>query len=115
MLELYKEIGESINKRKRILDPNISFNKTKEYHLLIPIVSQNLHINSLLELFMRVNGKVPQEMVMEFKSGQMVPCMKVIGRITRQMGRESLLMLMEMCLTDIGKEIKLMVMGFTST
>ena len=112
MLKLYKEIGESINKRRKILELNILYNKMKEYHLLIPIEFQNHLINLPQEPFMRENGRELQEMVMESKSGQMVQCMRVIGVITRLMGRENLLMQMVMYSMDIGKEIRRMDMVF---
>ena len=61
---------------------------------------------------MRENGRVLQGMVMEFKSGQMVLCMRVIGVTTRLMGRENLLMQMATYSMDIGKEIRRMDMVF---
>lgn len=112
MLKLSNEIGESINKKRKILELNISYNKMKEYHLLIPIDFQNPPINSPQGPYMRENGRVLQGMVMEFKSGQMVLCMRVIGVTTRLMGRENLLMQMATYSMDIGKEIRRMDMVF---
>ena len=63
---------------------------------------------SKMELFILVNLRADSAMDMEYKPGQMVPNMKVSGRITKPMDAESFTMLMETSLMASGNTIKQM-------
>jgi hypothetical protein len=71
-------------------------------------------INIVLKmvLFTKVNGRVVRDMVMGYRFGLMGPDMKGSGRGIRLMEGESSGMWMAIYLTESGRTIRLMDMGY---
>lgn len=69
--------------------------------------------DSKMELSTKVNGRGTCVMVMEFRFGQTGQGMKGSGGRIKLMEEANFGTLMETCLTESGRMIKPMVMGFT--
>jgi hypothetical protein len=65
-----------------------------------------------MEQSTKVNSKMKKDMVMVFRSGQMAPSMKVIGKIIRPTAVESSITLTETYTMECGRKTWLMVTVF---
>lgn len=68
-------------------------------------------INTKMALYIRDSGGTKKDMAMEFKHGQMVPSMKVIGKKIKHVGKVPSSMLTVTYIKVSGEMIKPMVMG----